>query len=85
MYDLSCPIGIFIFISTSCFAVAHLQLGRPENKPVSPRSSRLKLFVTDGTEAALTGQCVFFLRTNVEKPITAENIHRVSKSVLLLA
>nr|XP_018671052.1 dynein heavy chain 5, axonemal isoform X3 [Ciona intestinalis] len=57
-------------------AVAHIQLGRSENKPVSPRSSRMKLFITDGTEAALTGQCVFFLRTNTNKPITAENIHR---------
>ncbi|XP_076818600.1 dynein axonemal heavy chain 5-like isoform X2 [Clavelina lepadiformis] len=57
-------------------AACYLQLGRSDNKPFSPRSNRMKLFITDGTDQALTGQCVFFLRTNRDKPITPENIHR---------
>ena len=64
----------FVFMLS---AVGFLQLGRSENQSFAQRSHRMKLFITDGTEAALTGQCVFFLRNNKEKPVTAENIHRV--------
>ncbi|KAM9310817.1 dynein axonemal heavy chain 5 [Pholidichthys leucotaenia] len=39
-------------------------------------TKRLKLFVTDGKDVALTGVCVFFTRANISKAITSENIHR---------
>ncbi|XP_039248303.2 dynein axonemal heavy chain 5-like isoform X1 [Styela clava] len=50
-------------------------LGRPD-KPQSSRGKKPKLFITEGTDVALTGRCVFFLRNRVDKPITTENIHR---------
>ncbi|XP_026120715.1 dynein heavy chain 5, axonemal isoform X1 [Carassius auratus] len=40
------------------------------------RSKKAKVFVTEGTDVALTGICVFFTRANTSKPITSENIHR---------
>ncbi|CAL8289381.1 unnamed protein product [Merluccius merluccius] len=40
------------------------------------RSKKAKVFVTEGTDVALTGVCVFFTRANTSKAITSENIHR---------
>uniref|UniRef100_A0A670IDT3 Dynein axonemal heavy chain 5 n=1 Tax=Podarcis muralis TaxID=64176 RepID=A0A670IDT3_PODMU len=40
------------------------------------KSKGPKLFVTEGKDVALTGICVFFIRTNPSKPITVENINR---------
>uniref|UniRef100_G1KES7 Dynein axonemal heavy chain 5 n=1 Tax=Anolis carolinensis TaxID=28377 RepID=G1KES7_ANOCA len=40
------------------------------------KNKKHKLFVTEGNDVALTGICVFFIRTNPSKVITAENIHR---------
>ncbi|XP_053253117.1 dynein axonemal heavy chain 5 isoform X2 [Podarcis raffonei] len=44
--------------------------------PHSAKSKGPKLFVTEGKDVALTGICVFFIRTNPSKPITVENINR---------
>ncbi|KAF5899802.1 dynein heavy chain 5, axonemal, partial [Clarias magur] len=44
--------------------------------PPAVRSRKAKVFVTEGTDVALTGVCVFFTRASTTKPITAENIHR---------
>ncbi|XP_013928828.1 PREDICTED: dynein heavy chain 5, axonemal-like [Thamnophis sirtalis] len=46
--------------------------------PVSAKGKKTKLFVTEGDDVALTGICVFFIRTNPSKAINADNIHRVS-------
>ncbi|KAH0618009.1 hypothetical protein JD844_016916 [Phrynosoma platyrhinos] len=43
--------------------------------PHSAKNKKHKLFVTEGNDVALTGICVFFIRTNSSKAITAENIH----------
>uniref|UniRef100_A0A8C6VE80 Dynein axonemal heavy chain 5 n=1 Tax=Naja naja TaxID=35670 RepID=A0A8C6VE80_NAJNA len=40
------------------------------------KGKKTKLFVTEGDDVALTGICVFFIRTNPSKAINAENIHR---------
>ncbi|KAM4687754.1 dynein axonemal heavy chain 5 [Discoglossus pictus] len=40
------------------------------------RSKKPKVFVTDGRDVALTGTCVFFIRSSAGKPITSENVHR---------
>ncbi|KAI7806102.1 putative dynein heavy chain 5 [Triplophysa rosa] len=40
------------------------------------RSKKAKVFVTEGTDVALIGICVFFTRANTSKPITSENIHK---------
>lgn len=42
----------------------------------SAKSRKPKVFVTEGNDVALTGICVFFIRTNPSKAITVENIHR---------
>ncbi|XP_038070084.1 dynein heavy chain 5, axonemal-like isoform X1 [Patiria miniata] len=42
----------------------------------SGKTGKPKLFVTDGVDAPLCGICVFFLRANPSKPITAENVHK---------
>ncbi|KAL7984587.1 hypothetical protein Chor_003157, partial [Crotalus horridus] len=44
--------------------------------PASAKGKKTKLFVTEGDDVALTGICVFFIRTNPSKVINAENIHR---------
>ncbi|XP_008567303.1 PREDICTED: dynein heavy chain 5, axonemal, partial [Galeopterus variegatus] len=43
---------------------------------VSGKIKKPKVFVTEGKDVALTGVCVFFIRTDPSKAITAENIHR---------
>ncbi|XP_060727240.1 dynein axonemal heavy chain 5 [Tachysurus vachellii] len=43
---------------------------------VASRHKKAKVFVTEGSDVALTGVCVFFTRANTSKAITAENIHR---------
>ncbi|PKU48615.1 dynein heavy chain axonemal [Limosa lapponica baueri] len=35
-----------------------------------------KVFVTEGKEIALTGVCIFFIRSSLFKPITTENIYQ---------
>ncbi|XP_048224317.1 dynein axonemal heavy chain 5 [Perognathus longimembris pacificus] len=50
---------------------------------VSGKIRKPKVFVTEGKDAALTGMCVFFIRCDTSKAITAENIHQeVSFNVL---
>lgn len=44
----------------------------------SPSKSKMKrVLVTDGSEDALVGICVFFLRPNTAKPLTSANIAEV--------
>ncbi|XP_060776773.1 dynein axonemal heavy chain 5-like [Neoarius graeffei] len=43
--------------------------------PAIPSKNAI-VFVTEGTDVALTGVCVFFIRASTSKAITAENIHR---------
>ncbi|XP_075396980.1 dynein axonemal heavy chain 5 [Tenrec ecaudatus] len=43
---------------------------------VSGKAKKPKVFVTEGKDVALTGVCVFFIRTDPSKAITPENIHR---------
>ncbi|POI29281.1 hypothetical protein CIB84_006969, partial [Bambusicola thoracicus] len=40
------------------------------------KKKKPKVFVTEGKEVALTGVCVFFIRSSVLKAITAENIYQ---------
>ncbi|XP_017684619.1 PREDICTED: dynein heavy chain 5, axonemal isoform X3 [Lepidothrix coronata] len=42
------------------------------------KKKKLKVFVTEGKEIALTGVCIFFIRSSLSKPITTENIYQVS-------
>uniref|UniRef100_G3T979 Dynein axonemal heavy chain 5 n=1 Tax=Loxodonta africana TaxID=9785 RepID=G3T979_LOXAF len=42
----------------------------------SGKITKPKVFVTEGKDVALTGVCVFFIRTDPSKAITPENIHR---------
>ncbi|XP_069469880.1 dynein axonemal heavy chain 5 [Ambystoma mexicanum] len=42
----------------------------------SGRSKKTKVFVTEGRDVALTGICVFFIRSSSIKPITTENVHK---------
>ncbi|MEJ1275821.1 hypothetical protein NN561_006720 [Cricetulus griseus] len=44
--------------------------------PVSGKMKKPKVFVTEGKDVALTGVCVFFIKSDPSKAITAENIHR---------
>ncbi|XP_051466218.1 dynein axonemal heavy chain 5 [Apus apus] len=40
------------------------------------KKKKPKVFLTDGKEVALTGICIFFIRSSILKPITAENIYQ---------
>ncbi|XP_012498101.1 PREDICTED: dynein heavy chain 5, axonemal [Propithecus coquereli] len=53
------------------------QLGSPGGvNLVSGKVKKPKVFVTEGKDVALTGVCVFFIRTDPSKAITPENIHQ---------
>ncbi|KAJ8789143.1 hypothetical protein J1605_022244 [Eschrichtius robustus] len=53
------------------------QLGSPGGiNPISGKIKKPKVFVTEGKDVALTGVCVFFIRTNPSRAITPENIHQ---------
>ena len=47
-------------------------------KPQAYNANGRKLWITDGTVDAFTGTSLFFIRFNVQKPITTVNIHSVS-------
>nr|XP_033785734.1 dynein heavy chain 5, axonemal isoform X1 [Geotrypetes seraphini] len=59
--------------STEIGHTGHLEPG-PNSQ--SGRGKKPKVFVTEGKDVALTGVCVFFIRSNTTKPITAENVHK---------
>ncbi|XP_042662867.1 dynein axonemal heavy chain 5 isoform X2 [Tyto alba] len=40
------------------------------------KKKKPKVFVTEGKEVALTGVCIFFIRSSLFKPITVENIYQ---------
>ncbi|XP_074730395.1 dynein axonemal heavy chain 5 isoform X9 [Strix uralensis] len=40
------------------------------------KKKKPEVFVTEGNEVALTGVCVFFIRSSLYKPITTENIYQ---------
>ncbi|XP_076826555.1 dynein axonemal heavy chain 5 isoform X2 [Brachyhypopomus gauderio] len=40
------------------------------------RGKKARVFVTEGSDVALTHVCVFFTRANTSKAVTAENVHR---------
>ncbi|KAK1345311.1 hypothetical protein QTO34_014022 [Cnephaeus nilssonii] len=44
--------------------------------PISAKTKKPKVFVTEGKDVALTGVCVFFIRPDPSRAITPENIHR---------
>nr|XP_060489937.1 dynein axonemal heavy chain 5 [Panthera onca] len=53
------------------------QLGSPGGvTSLSEKIKKPKVFVTEGKDVALTGVCVFFIRTDPSRAITPENIHR---------
>uniref|UniRef100_A0A8B7TGY3 Dynein heavy chain 5, axonemal-like n=1 Tax=Castor canadensis TaxID=51338 RepID=A0A8B7TGY3_CASCN len=53
------------------------QLGCPGGvNLVSGKMKKPRVFVTEGKDVALTGVCVFFIRSDPSTAITAENIHR---------
>jgi dynein heavy chain len=45
-----------------------------QQKDPTSLSSNTKLFITDGNMEAVCGRCLFFIRTNVERPVTVSNI-----------
>ncbi|KAG7262555.1 hypothetical protein CRUP_029776 [Coryphaenoides rupestris] len=61
--------------ATPAASIAHAQAA---GRSSSGSNRRAKVFVTEGTDVALTGVCVFFTRANTSKAITSENIHRVN-------
>ncbi|KAM8815689.1 dynein axonemal heavy chain 5 isoform 1-T1 [Rhynchonycteris naso] len=47
-----------------------------EVNPISGKIKKPKVFVTEGKDIALTGLCVFFIRTDPSRAVTPENIHQ---------
>ncbi|EPQ10653.1 Dynein heavy chain 5, axonemal [Myotis brandtii] len=56
------------------------ETGQPSSSggvnPISAKTKKPKVFVTEGKDVALTGVCVFFIRPDPSRAITPENIHR---------
>ena len=48
-----------------------------KSKPYNADGRRL--WITDGTEDPFTGTCLFFIKLNVQRAITALNIHQVKR------
>lgn len=70
---------LFRFLTNLAGAAAAVSSQHVSQRP--DRSTKSKVFVTDGRDVPLTGVCVFFTRANTSKTITSENIHRVSHLV----
>jgi len=48
-----------------------------KSKGLAYNANGRRLWITDGTQDEFTGTCLFFLRFNIQKPITMVNIHQV--------
>ena len=56
----------------------HVSFSKDKGKSSAYNAGGRRLWITDGTQDEFTGTCLFFLRFNVQKPITMANIHLVS-------
>lgn len=56
--------------------VEQLRLGLPGGSRVA-KPTKMKLFVTDGTEVGLSGACLVFMRSKMDGALTESNITQV--------
>ena len=61
-----------------CYIVEQVRLGPGGAQKVPIKPTKPKLFLTDGTDHAIHGVCVYFIRANISKTITHVNINNVS-------
>lgn len=69
-------IGLLLGHFVNTFLVFYLDSGRIVTLPKGAKMQRL--FVTNGLEEGLTGQCIFFLRCKPDVVLSQRNIHEVS-------
>lgn len=74
-------IVVLLWVMSKLAAAAAASVSSQHVAQQPDRSTKSKVFVTDGRDVPLTGVCVFFTRANTSKTITSENIHRVSQRV----
>ncbi|XP_038626369.1 dynein heavy chain 5, axonemal [Tachyglossus aculeatus] len=67
---------MFYYQEREAAEAGHFDLPGGGVTPLSGRMKKPKVFVTEGKDVALTGVCVFFIRTDTSKAITSENIHQ---------
>ncbi|XP_077869965.1 dynein axonemal heavy chain 8-like [Saccoglossus kowalevskii] len=63
-----------MFYYQECDPPSH-DSGRAMNVPKGTKIPTV--FITNGFEEGLTGRCIFFLRTNINIPITMRNLHEI--------
>ncbi|XP_032555884.1 dynein heavy chain 5, axonemal isoform X6 [Chiroxiphia lanceolata] len=69
---------MFYYQEVEVMDTEHFGLPGTEMNSHLTKKKKLKVFVTEGKEIALTGVCIFFIRSSLSKPITTENIYQVS-------
>ena len=67
---------LYVNISMCVCVCVSLSIAAGKTKPYNADGRRL--WVTDGTEDPFTGTCLFFIKQNAQRAITALNIHQVS-------
>ena len=63
-------------------AVEQFRIGPGGAQKTTVKTSKPRVFVTDGKDEEITGVCVFFIRVNPSKAITFANIFQVFWKVL---
>ncbi|XP_032555846.1 dynein heavy chain 5, axonemal isoform X2 [Chiroxiphia lanceolata] len=67
---------MFYYQEVEVMDTEHFGLPGTEMNSHLTKKKKLKVFVTEGKEIALTGVCIFFIRSSLSKPITTENIYQ---------
>lgn len=76
--EMVTKIVVFFHLVSNSAGAAAASVSSQHVSQQPDRSTKSKVFVTDGRDVPLTGVCVFFTRAKTSKTITSENIHRVS-------
>ena len=69
----------YIFVREHLMSTPLYSSAAGKTKPYN--SDGRRLWVTDGTEDPFTGTCLFFVKQNAQRAITALNIHQVSARI----
>jgi len=48
-----------------------------EHEATYPRDTKMKVFITDGSDVALRGVCLIFMKLNLSTVITVHNVSQV--------
>ena len=72
-----------INVSYCLCLVEQFRIGPGGAQKTTIKTSRAKVFVTDGKDEEVTGICVFFIKVNPSRAINSANIFQVTRTISL--